>query len=143
MLPDAVRGVRLAKASADGAAVFRKFGDAAWSRAMKRFLAREGKSPSELLYAQVWDPSRRLALDAGAFRVAGVGAHPLRRAIVDASRPGAPGLRSSADALSGRSVTRVVYPSGATLYLYEHGDVVFYAGAASEKLAADVVATFP
>jgi hypothetical protein len=138
-----VRGKKVAKVSADGEEVFRKYGGAAWSRAMKQFLTQNGKSPSDLVYAQMWDPAGGLAFDAGAFRLAGVGAPALRKAIVESSRPGAPGLKVSGGTLAGRPVTRVVYASGAKLYLYEHGDVVFYAGAGNEKLAADIVAMFP
>ena len=43
--------------------------------------------------------------------------------------------RWAASATGGRRVTRVVYPSGATLYLYPNRNVVYYVGTQNETLA--------
>jgi hypothetical protein len=36
-------------------------------------------------------------------------------------------------------VTKVVYPGGATLYLYRHQDVVYYVGTQDAALAARIL----
>ena len=71
--------------------------------------------------------------------VRGLAAAALREAIVRSTRPNAPGLAVSSARVGGRRVTKVVYASGATLYLYPHRDVVYYVGTQNETLAAGVL----
>ena len=140
LLPDEIAGVRLVKASATGVQVF---GGDAFSRAMSRFLTAEGRSPSDFSFASARDPSGALAAEVGVFRVRGVGARALRRAIVAGSRPGAPGSTTSRATIAGKRVTRFRYASGWTLYLYERGDGVFYVGTLQPALAAKALAALP
>ena len=139
-LPDEIDGVRLAKASATGANVF---GGDAFSRAMTAFLTAAGKRPSDLTFANARDPGGGLAAEVGVFRVRGVGAAALRRAIVASSRPGAPGSTISRATIAGKPVTLFRYANGSTLYLYEQGDRVFYVGTVRPALAAKALAALP
>ena len=78
-------------------------------------------------------------VEIGVFHVRGLAPSALRDAIVRSSRPNAPGLAVSNVILGGTRVTKVVYPGGATLYLYAHDGVVYYLGTPDEALAARIV----
>lgn len=140
LLPSEIDGTQLTKASATGAGVF---GSDAFSREMTRFLASAGKKPTDLRFANARDPTQALDVETGVFQASGVEARALRAAIVESSRPGAPGLTTSTGTLSGKRVTILAYASGSTLYLYEHGDLVFYVGTQSNELASKVLALLP
>jgi hypothetical protein len=137
LLPGTVDGHRLVKGSATGAVVLS--GNNAFSQVLKGILVRAGKSPVDLTFANAQDPTGALPLEVGAFRVRGLAAAALREAIVRSTRPNAPGLAVSSALVGGRRVTKVVYASGATLYLYPHRDVVYYVGTQNETLAAGVL----
>ena len=138
LLPSELSGVRLRKASATGANVF---GSDAFSREMRRFLASVGRRPTDLRFANARDPAGRLDVETGVFEVRGVDGRALRSAIVASSRPGAPGLTTSTETLAGKRVTRLVYASGSTLYLYARGGRVFYVGTQDAELASTMLAT--
>jgi hypothetical protein len=143
-LPSRISGVALARASTTGAAIFAEFGDTAWARQMTRYLERAGKTPGDLHYAQVWDPSGALSLDAGVFQAGGIGAAALRRAIIASSVPDSPNLTTSAATIAGKAVTVVVNGnSGSALYLYDHGDLVFYVGGSSAGVVASFLRRIP
>jgi len=114
-------------------------GNNAFRQARTRILARAGKSPADLTFANAQDPTGALRAEVGAFRVRGLGAPALRDAIVRSTRPNAPGLAVSRVVVGGRRVSKVVYPGGSTLYLYPHGDVVYYVGTQDDKLAARIL----
>jgi hypothetical protein len=114
-------------------------GSNAFSQVLKGILARAGKSPADLTFANAQDPTGALAMEVGAFRVRGLAAPALRDAIVRSTRPNAPGLAVSSALVGGRGVTKVVYASGATLYLYPHRNVVYYVGTQSAVLAARIL----
>lgn len=135
LLPSTVDGHPLQKGSATGAVVLS--GSNAFSNALRRILANAGRQPSDLLFANAQDSSG--ALEVGVFRLQGLGAPALRDAIVRSSRPGAPGLVASKVVLGGRPVTKVVYPSGSTLYLYARDGVVYYVGTQDVGVAARVL----
>jgi len=136
LLPDRTDGTPLVKGSTTGAVVF---GGTAFGRIMTRFLRAHGKRPQDLRFAN----AQTASLEVGVFQVRGLGGVALRRAIVASSRPNAPGLTTAAATLSGKRVTRLVYPSGSSLYLYAHKDLVFYVGSQEEWLAAKILAMFP
>jgi len=138
MLPSRVDGDRLAKGSTTGAVVF---GGDAFSRELRTFLAARGRSPADLRFANA--QSAALGVETGVFQVKGIAGTALARAIVAASRPNAPGLTAQPGTLDGKAVTKVVYPGGQVLYLYPHGDLVFYVGTQSEAQAGKVVALLP
>jgi hypothetical protein len=135
LLPRTVDGHRLEKGSATGAVVLS--GNNAFSEVLKGILARAGKTPADLTFANAQDPT--VGVEVGAFRVVGLAAPALRDAIVRSTRPNAPGLAVSSRVLGGRRVTKVVYASGATLFLYPRRDVVFYVGTRNERLAARIL----
>jgi hypothetical protein len=135
LLPSTIDGHRLAKGSATGAVVLS--GENAFSHVLKGILARAGNSPADVTFANAQDPS--LGVEVGAFRVLGLAAPALRDAIVRSTRPNAPGLAVSSRMVGGSRVTKVVYPSGATLYLYPHRDVVYYVGTQDAELAARIL----
>jgi hypothetical protein len=140
LLPAKVKGTSLRKGSTTGAVVF---GGDAFSREMTRRLAAAGKVPADLRFANAQDPRGRVGLEVGVFEVAGMSAAALRRAIVASSRPNAPGLRVESSALGGKRVTRVTYPGGTLLYLYEQGGRVFYVGTQNDALAAGAIGLLP
>jgi hypothetical protein len=144
MLPRRLGGVALNRASTTGKAIFAEFGGTAWAQQMTRYLASVGKTPADLYYAQAWDPSGALGLDAGVFQATGVSAASLRKAIINSSRPDSPGLSVSDTSLSGKHVTVVVnQASGTTLYLYDHRDDVFYTGGSGPGTAAQFLGQLP
>jgi hypothetical protein len=140
LLPGKVEGKPLRKGSTTGAVVF---GRNAFGAAMTRFLAAHGKTPRDLRFANAQTSSSALEVEVGVFEVRGLDGAALARAIVSSSRPNAPGLTSSTATLSGRRVTKVVYPGGSTLYLYPSGDRAFYVGTQSEALAGKLLARLP
>jgi hypothetical protein len=140
LLPDEVGGSRLSKGSATGAAVF---GDDAFSREVTAFLSAAGKQPGALEFANARGPAGALGLETGVFRVAGVDAAGLLQAIVDGSRPSAPGLEVSTATIAGKPVTVLAFANGSRLHLYARGDSVFYVGGTDDDLARTVLATFP
>jgi hypothetical protein len=115
-------------------------GSNAFSEVLKGILARAGKTPADLSFANAQDPTGALGVEVGAFRVRGLGAPKLRDAIVRSSRPNAPGLAVTSAVVGGKRVTKVVYASGATLYLYPNRDVVYYVGTQNAALAARILA---
>jgi hypothetical protein len=135
LLPAMIDGHRLAKGSASGAVVLS--GNNAFSSVLTGILARANKTPADLTFANAQDPS--LGVEVGAFRVLGLAAPVLGDAIVRSTRPNAPGLAVSSRVVGGRRVTRVVYGSGATLYLYPHRDVVYYVGTQDAALATRIL----
>ena len=143
-LPRRLGGVPLDRASTTGKAIFAEFGGTAWAQQMTKYLASMGKTPADLYYAQAWDPSGALGLDAGVFQAPGISATSLRKAIINSSRPDSPGLSVSDTSLSGKQVTVVVnQDSGTTLYLYDHRDDVFYTGGSGPSVAAQFLGQLP
>jgi hypothetical protein len=110
---------------------------------MTRFLAAHGKKPRDLRFATARSSPPARELELGVLQVRGLAGTSLLRAIVASSRPNAPGLTAGKATLSGKPVTRVVYPGGTKLYLYAHDGLVFYVGTQSEPTAAKVVAALP
>lgn len=144
LLPRRLEGVGLARASTTGAAIFAEFGSTAWAQQMTKYLASVGRKPADLHYAQVWDPSQALGLDAGVFQADGITAANLREAIISASRPDSPHLTLSSATLGGKRVTVVVnQDSGASLYLYDYRDDVFYTGGSGQSLTTQFLSHVP
>jgi hypothetical protein len=144
LLPRRLNGYGLARASTTGAAIFAEFGSTAWARQMTKYLASVGKKPADLHYAQAWDPSQQLGLDAGVFQADGVSAAALRDAIINASRPDSPSLTVSRATLAGKRVTVLLDgASGNTLYLYDYREDVFYTGGSGQSLAAQFLSHVP
>jgi hypothetical protein len=141
LLPSKAAGTRLQKGSTTGATVFGS-GDA-FSRSMTRQLAAAGKAPVDLRFANAQDPKGKLELEVGVFEVKGMSAAALGKAIVVSSRPNAPGLAVGNGTVAGKPVTKLVYPGGTVLYLYEHGDRVFYVGTQSASIAGAVLEQLP
>lgn len=134
-LPARIDGKALSRVSTTGAAIFSEFGSTAWARRMTAFLAQAGKTPADMRYAQAWDPSETLDLDAGAFQVSGMSAATLGQGIVASSLPDSPGLSANATTVAGKRVMALSDPgAGLTLYLYEQHDVVFYVGSSDDAL---------
>jgi hypothetical protein len=143
-LPARVDGTALERVSTTGAAIFGEFGGTAWAKQMTAFLTRIGKTPADLRYAQAWDPSQNLNLDGGVFEIKGVSAATLAAAILNSSHPDQPGLATSATTIAGRPVTVAANPStGSTLYLYQHADLVFYAGSDDTTLITQYLRALP
>ena len=140
LLPDELDGTPLRKGSTTGAVVF---GGNAFGERVTRFLAKHGKKPGDLRFANAQASPRAAEVELGVFEVKGLDGSLLRRAIVDASRPNAPGLKAVAASLAGKPVTSLVYPGGTTVYLYPHGDAVYYVGTQDTTLAERALETFP
>ena len=64
------------------------FGGNAFGRVMTSFLAKHGKQPSDLRFANAQSSSRRFQTELGVFQVRGLPGSALRQAIVEArARP--------------------------------------------------------
>jgi hypothetical protein len=140
LLPGKVNGEKLKKGSTTGAVVL---GGNAFVRVMTRFLAAHSKRPKDLRFANAQTSSRKFELEIGVFQLRDVQGSALRQAIVESSHPNARGVETSTARLSGKRVTKLVYPGGSSLYLYAHGDLVFYVGTQNEALAGTILAMFP
>jgi hypothetical protein len=141
LLPSTISGAPLQKVSATGAD---EWGEEPWSISMTGFLAQHGKTPRDFRYAQAWDPENAEDPDLGVFQVPGLDAAVLLPAVVDASRPATAGLTTSTDTIGGKPVTIETNPSGAPpLYLYAHGDTLYYVGTEDAGLASDFLAGLP
>jgi len=140
LLPDEVNGTPLRKGSTTGAVVF---GGNAFGAQMTRFLAEHHKTPEDLRFGNAQASPRALELELGVFEVRGLDGSALLSAIVDGVRPNAPGLAVSNPTLAGKRVTKLVYPGGTVLYLYDHGDDVYYVGTQDEALVETVLERFP
>ena len=138
LLPGTVDGHRLAKGSATGAVVL-SGEQRLQRRAEAHPRAAPARRPADLTFANAQD--RTGALDRGRrFRVRG----PRGTGAAGRDRPQhaartRPGLAVTSAVVGGRRVTKVVYASGATLYLYPHRDVVYYVGTQNEALAETVL----
>jgi hypothetical protein len=140
LLPGEIDGTRLQKGSATGAGVF---GGDAFSREMTQRLNAAGKAPADMRFANAQDPKGNLELEVGVFEVPGMPAKELAEAIVASTRPNAPGLIAEPSMLGGKRVTTLIYPSGTALYLYPHGEHVFYIGTQDKSLAARAIGLLP
>jgi hypothetical protein len=137
LLPAAIDGTALSSVSGTGPDVF---GGDAFSQSMMSFLLSNDLTSADFRFAQAWDPSEALALELGDFEVSGIDPTTLSTAIVEATRPNAPGLTAEPATLGGRDVTAVMYPSGGpTLYLYPGDGRLFYVGTADPELGARVI----
>ena len=141
LLPSAISSGPLEKVSATGADVW---GEEPWSVSMTQFLAGHGKTRQDFHYAQAWDPENAEDPDLGVFQVPGLDAAVLLPAVVDASRPATAGLTTATDTIGGKPVTIETSASGAPpLYLYAHGDTLYYVGTADAALASDFLTSLP
>jgi hypothetical protein len=110
---------------------------------MTQRLNAAGKAPADMRFANAQDPKGNLELEVGVFEVPGMPAKELAEAIVASTRPNAPGLIAEPSMLGGKRVTTLIYPSGTALYLYPHGEHVFYIGTQDKSLAARAIGLLP
>lgn len=110
---------------------------------MTGFLAQHAKTPRDFHFARAWDPANTEDPDIGVFQVAGIDAAMLLPAVVDASRPATAGITTSTSTVGGKQVTIESTPSAPPLYLYAHGDTLFYVGTEDTALATDFLSGLP
>ena len=142
LLPNALQGTPLNILSLDGSGVFTP-GDA-WSTAMTLFLTNGGKAPTDLHFAQAYDPNQTYDGSVGVYSVAGVEGAALRDAIVKAWNSDYPDLKVSQLLLDGKEVTRADFGTDTiTSYYYVRDGVVYDIETTDEKIATAALAALP
>ncbi len=142
LLPTLVNEIPLTLASNTGAAVFDPEDPA--SQGMIAFLASNGKTPADLVFAQAYDASGGLDLFLAAFRVSGMDPGTLRNALLEVGLANGSEQSSSATTMGGKPITKVVYPAGGSnSYLYERNGVVFDVETKDEALATQILSQLP
>jgi hypothetical protein len=142
LLPTQVDEISLSTESATGASVFDS--EDPTSQGMIGFLASHNKVPADLVFAQAYDPTGALDLFLAVFRVEGLDPVTLREALIGVGLANGSEQTLSTVTLAGRSITKVVYPTGGSgSYLYEHDGVVFDVESKDEALVTQVLGQLP
>jgi hypothetical protein len=143
MMPKAVGSVTLTIQSSLGTAGLGT--DQAVQDALVAFLAKLGKTPSDLQAAEAYDDSGLTDLGLYAYRVSGVKGPVLAQAVVDSYvKAGPSGVTTAVVTIGGKQVTHVIYGAGGIDdYVFVRGDVVFDVATADPALASQALAAIP
>ena len=141
LLPKTLNGTTLTSQSVTGDTLL---SDDGWSNAFSTFLASAGKTPTDLLFAQAYDPSGATDLTIGAYQVTGTSAADVDKTVVKAWKANDSTLVTKAATVGGKKVTQGAIPSMSLEgYWYEHGDVVFEVQTSDATVAASALAALP
>jgi hypothetical protein len=141
LLPKTWEGTTLTSQSWTGDTLL---SDDGWSNAFSTFLQGAGKSPTDLLVAQAYDPEAAIDLTVAAFKITGVSAADIRKTLVNAWKADYPELATTTETVGGKKVTRGVFQdTGIDSYWYEHDDLVYDVETADAEMAAKVLASLP
>ena len=141
LLPKSLNGTALTSQSVTGDTLL---SDDGWSNAFSTFLAGIGKTPTDLLFAQAYDPSGASDLTIGAYQISGVSAADIDKTVLKAWKANDATLTTKAATVGGKKVTQGTIPSmSLDGYWYEHGNVVFEVETSDATVAANVLAALP
>jgi hypothetical protein len=141
LLPKTLNGTTLTSQSVTGDTLL---SDDDWSNAFSTFLTSAGKTPTDLLFAQAYDPSGATDLTIGAYQITGVSAADVDKTVVKAWKANDSTLTTKSATVGGKKVTQGAIPSmSLDGYWYEHGDVVFEVQTSDATVAASVLAALP
>jgi hypothetical protein len=143
-LPNAINGVTLTKYSWKGADFFAA--DNASSQHLQDLLNALGKAPADLSIAFASDPTGRLGVTVGAFKVTGADGNALLAEFLNAARRDAPSVTFTQASVGGRNVTQITDPTDmakATVYAFTAGDVLFDVQSTDQALAAAALQAIP
>lgn len=118
--------------------------DDAFSTSLTTFLTKAGKTPVDLRFAQVYDPTQALDGSVGVYRVAGVEATAVRDALVAAWKVDYPEMVVSTVTLDGKEVTKCDFGEETIAsYFYVRDDLVFDIETTDEAIAIAALAALP
>lgn len=141
LLPKSLNGTTLTSQSVTGDTLL---SDDGWSNAFSTFLTGAGKTPTDLLFAQAYDPSGATDLTVGAYQISGVSAADVDKTVLKAWKANDTALTTKTATVGGKKVTQATIPSmSLDGYWYEHGDVVFEVETSDATVAANVLAALP
>jgi hypothetical protein len=141
-LPNQINGSALDVESWTGDHVFTDGDD--WSTTLTTYLTGISKTPVDLQYAYASDPSGTVAMNLGAYRVAGVtDTTGLHDALVKTWQAFASDIKISQATLDGKPVTKGDDGSGDLSYLYVRGSVVFEILTGDEATATTALGALP
>jgi hypothetical protein len=142
LLPHELNGRPLSSQSWSGDEVL---AEDEWSATVRAFLTSVGKIPTDLGFAQAYDPADDgLDVTVGVFALDGVDPAGLRDAIIDAWRGDYAELEVSTITLGGAEVTKGNFGAGEINSYWLIGDGrVYDIGSADESLAAAAIAALP
>jgi hypothetical protein len=141
LLPKTWEGTALTSQSWSGETVL---ADNGWSDTFTTFLQGAGKTPTDLLVAQAYDPTGAIDLTVGAFKISAVPAADIRKTLVEAWKADYPELATTSATVGGKKVTKGVFEdTGIDSYWYEHDDLVYDVETADADTAAKVLASLP
>jgi hypothetical protein len=143
-LPNAINGVTLTKYSWKGADFFAA--DNSNSHNLQDLLNALGKAPADLSIAFASDPTGRLGVTIGAFKVTGADGNALLAEFLKAASRDAPSDTFTQASVGGRNVTQITDPTDtarATVYVFTTGDVLFDVQSTDQVLAAAALQAIP
>jgi hypothetical protein len=143
LLPSAVNGLPLESSSASGDALLQT--DDAWTTSMNAYLARVGKTGTDLKWALAAEPTGALDVNIWVFRLAGADETGLRDALIAAWKGLNPTMTTSQVTLDGKPITKgeVADATIAKSYLYIRDDLVYDIETTDENVAKAVLAALP
>jgi hypothetical protein len=138
LLPKSLNGTTLTSQSVTGDTLL---SDDGWSNAFSTFLASAGKTPTDLLYAEAYDPVGATDLTVYAYQITGVSAADVDKTVLKAWKANETSFTTKTATVGGKKVTQGTISSmSLDGYWYEHGDVVFEVQTSDATVAANVLA---
>ncbi len=112
-------------------------GTNAASQALQASLQKLGKTPADLQVAGAYDPAGALDLRLFAYRVAGVDATELAKAVVESQLSNAAAQATSSQVtIADHAITKISYAQGSPAYVYPLNGVVYMVQTGDTSLAA-------
>jgi len=137
LLPHLVGTTSLATQSVLGTTAL---GTGAASQALQASLKNLGKTPADLQVAGAYDPAGVLDLRLFAYRVAGVDATELARAVIESQLSNTSAQATSSQVTIGdHAITKISYAQGSAAYVYPLNGVVYTIQTGDTSLVASVL----
>jgi len=141
VLPASVNGVDLQVQSVTGASLLT---DDAWSTTVTDFLTSEGKTATDLQFAQAYDPTQGLDGSFEVYRVAGVDGAKLQDTLVAAWKGDFPDLKLTDVTIAGQKMTRGDFDTETPgSYLYVRGEYLYDIWTNDPAIAEAAIAALP
>ena len=138
LLPHTVGTTSLATQSVLGTTAL---GSGAASQALQASLKNLGKTPADLQIAGAYDPAGAVDLRLFAYRVAGVDATELARAVIESQLSNTAAQATSSQVTIGdHAITKISYAQGSPAYVYPLNGVVYTIQTADTGLVSSVLA---
>ena len=141
-LPDTYQGVTLKKFSFTGTTLVNATSQS--GRQLLALLQSLGKTPADLSFALASDPTAKLRVTFGAYRIKGADAGSWAPTLYQGAQQQSPGTTVTDANLGGKAVKRVVNPKSTQItYTWARGDVLFIVATTTDALAGPAIAVMP